>query len=238
MGGGQTASLDYGNELPQPYHGEYSLTRAYSVRSIVAFHESAKTHGASLVEKDSEAVIRTTEISTLSERHARFENGIYTYPYEPIPCGSERTPGRVVTQGFGSPLKPVTDIVSMPKVGDSFRLNLDLGQHFDSQKPECGGSADLALHRNEGADSPVAEVGAPPVKFLQIASAGDHKSHEFNVHHSIKHGGLAGLHTFENQLDLVVRLSWFPPDEIARERKRLRSIECGFRSCQKDNWGK
>src|SRR3954453_4797354 len=168
MGGGQTASLDYGDELPQPYHGEYSLTRAYSVRSIVAFHESAKTHGASLVEKDSEAVIRTTEISTLSERHARFENGIYTYPYEPIPCGSERTPGRVVTQGFGSPLKPVTDIVSMPKAGDSFRLNLDLGQLFDSQKPECGGSADLALHSNEGADSPVAEVGAPPVKFLQI----------------------------------------------------------------------
>ena len=92
MGGGQTASLDYGNELPQPYHGEYSLTRTYSVRSIVAFHESANTHRASLVEKNSEAVIRTTEISTLSDRHARFENGIYTYPYEPIPCGSE-SPG-------------------------------------------------------------------------------------------------------------------------------------------------
>src|SRR6476646_1906511 len=138
MGGGQTASLDYGTELPQPYHGEYALTRTYSVRSIVAFHESAITHRASLVEKNSEAVIRTTELSTLSDRHAHLENGIYTYPYEPIPCSS---PGPVHFQGFGSPLKPVSDVVSMPKVGDSYRLNLDLGQLFASQKPECGGSA-------------------------------------------------------------------------------------------------
>ena len=114
------------------------------------------------------------------------------------------------------------------KVGDSYRLNLDLGQLFASQKPECGGSADLALHGDEGADSSVAEVSAPKLKFLRIASAGDHKRQVFSVHHSIKHGGLAGLHTFDNLLDLTVRLSWFPPDELARERQRLRSIECRF----------
>jgi hypothetical protein len=115
---------------------------------------------------------------------------------------------------------------------------LELGQVFDSQKPVCGGSADLALHGNEGADSPVTQVRAPRREFLQVASSGDHKSRDFSSTVSIKHGGLAGIHTFENHRELTVRLSWFPPGEIAAERNRLGNIECDHLICEEDDWGR
>lgn len=237
--GRQTASLDYGDSLPQPYHGKYSLQRYWSIRSIVAFREGALTHRAALVERASEALLRTTEASSLADRHARLENGVYTYPYEPIPCGTRTTtPERGFLQGFDNAPKPATGVVSMPKEGNGYKLKLDLGDLFDSQAPVCGGSSDLALHAGQGADSAVTQVRAPRREFLQLASAADHKSRSFSSSVSITHGGVAGLHTFENQRELTVRLSWFPADEIAAERSRLRNIQCEQVICEEDDWGR
>jgi hypothetical protein len=236
--GRQTASLDYGSDLPQPYHGKYSLQRYWSIRSIVGFREGELTHRAALVEKSSEVMLRTTEVSSLADRHARFENGTYLYPYEPIPCGSNTLPERAALQGFASTLTPASDAVSMPKEGNGYRLKLDLGQAFYSQKPVCGGSSDLALHSKEEADSAVTQVRAPRRKFLQIASSGDHKSRDFSSSFSITHGGVAGVHTFENQRELTVSLRWFSPEKLASERNRLQNIECDHLICEEDDWGK
>jgi hypothetical protein len=234
--GRQTASLDYGDSLPQPYHGKYSLQRYWSIRSIVAFRVGALTHRPSLVERASEALVRTTEASSLADRHARLENGIYTYPYEPIPCGTRtNTPERGFLQGFANAPSPASDVVSMPKEGNGYRLKLDLGDLFGSQSPVCGGSADLALHA--GADSAVTQVPAPRINFLQIASSGDRKSRSFSSSVSITHGGVAGVHTFEDERELTVRLSWFPADQMTTERSRLRDIRCEHVICEEDDWG-
>src|SRR4051812_28207320 len=76
--GAQSASLDYGEDLPQPYHGAYAVTRNWSVRSIVAF-EQGKSGPAGFVDIVTEVRLDTIERSTLSERHARLDaHGNYT----------------------------------------------------------------------------------------------------------------------------------------------------------------
>lgn len=156
--GQQSATLDYGDEIPQPYHGTYALERDWSIRSIIAFRETAIKHRPILVEKVSEAVLRTKEVSTLADRHAHLENGVYTYPYEPIPCGSDSSPQRFVEQGYNSEPVPVPGSVSMPKTDKGYRLRLDVQTLFDSQPARCGGGADIALHGAQAADSALAEV--------------------------------------------------------------------------------
>lgn len=178
-------------------------------------------------------------MSTLADRHAHLENGIYTYPYEPIPCGSDSSSQRIVEQGYDSEPIPVPGSVSMPKTDKGYRLRLDAQTPFNSQPARCGGGADIALHGARGADSALAEVPPPKRRFLRIASAGDHKSRDFSFPPvSIKHGGLAGIHTFTNHREVSVRLSWFPPTDFSAERTRLRSIQCTTLFCDEDNWGK
>jgi hypothetical protein len=238
VGGDQTATLDYGTYRPQPYHGLYSLDRVWSIRSIVAFRESAIRHRPILVEKISEAALRTTEVSSLADRHAKLENGIYTYPYEPIPCGSDSSPERLVDQGYETTPAPLSGAVSMPKTDNGYRLSLDLQALFNAQPARCGGTADIALH-GAGVDSAHTLVPAPKRQFLELASAGDRKSHDFNFPTvSIEHGGLAGIHTFKNYRETLVRLSWFPPADLAAERSRLRGIKCSSLFCDEEDWGK
>jgi hypothetical protein len=230
--GQQQASLDYGDDLPQPYHGVYTLGRFWSVRSIVSFKTASSKHPATLVERESKVRLTTQEQSTLSDRHARRdEQGNYTYPYEPIPCGPGHTavPERLHSQN---------GVVSLPEGSSGYHLRIDLHSLLSSQPPTCGGGADLALHVKDGADTPVTELPSPKLKFFQVASAGDRKTRNFEAPRvSITHGGVSGLHTFENQRLAQVYLRWFPITRFANESRELRHIKCGPQFCDRDNWG-
>lgn len=234
--GEETASLDYGDELPQPYHGRYALGRYWSVRSIVSFQKSSSSSRATLVERTSEVRLTTVEETTLSERHARLDqHGNYTYPYEPIPCGPEHP--MFPEPGEESP-HPETGVVSLPKRSSGYRLRIDVHSLFNSQPASCGGGGDLALHVKDAADSPVMELPSPKLDFFRIASEGDRKSRGFEAPRvSIKHGGVSGLHSFENRRSATIKLSWFPKSRLKAESDRLRGIKCGPQFCDKDNWG-
>lgn len=237
----QTASLDYGNELPQPYHGDYQLNRYWSVRSIVAFHETFIRHRPSLIDKGSEARLATIEVSNLSERHARIDsNGTYSYPYEPIPCKGIADPQeRFVQEAFDSQPAPVSGAVSLPKTSNGYRLRFDVHSLFESQPPLCGGRSDLALHPKQGADQAVMSVPPPSRRFLRSADAPDqHVTHHFDFPTiSITHGGVAGVHTFSNIGEARARLSWFPEPRLEAERRQLRELKCHERYCKSDHWG-
>jgi hypothetical protein len=240
VNGQQDATLDYGDDLPQPYHGLYSLARSWSVRAIVTFKAASPKHPATLVEPISpgatEVRLSTDESSSLSERHARRdEHGNYTYPYEPIPC----TSGHLGLAEHGvEGLHSQTGAVSLLEGSSGYHLRVDLHSLFNSQPPACGGGADLALHVKDGADTPVTELPAPKLKFFQIASAGDRKTRSFEAPPvSITHGGLSGLHTFGNERSAQVSLSWFPYYRIDRELDRLHHIQCGPQFCNTDSWG-
>jgi hypothetical protein len=238
--GQQRAFLDYGEELPQPYHGTYSLERAWSVRTIVAFKPASPKHSATLVERgeggSTEVRLTTQEQSTLSERHARRdEHGNYTYPYEPIPCA----PGHTGLPEHGEKgLHLQRGAVSLVEGSSGYRLRVDLHSLFNSQPPACGGGADLALHVKDGADTPVTEIPSPKLTFLRIASAGDKKTRSFESPPvPITHGGVSGLHTFGNERSAQVYLSWFPESRFPNERRKLRHIKCGPQFCDRDGWG-
>ena len=223
--GAQTASLDYGEDLPQPYHGAYTVTRDWSVRSIVAF-EQGKSGPASFGDIVTEVRLDTVERSTLSERHARLdEHGNYTYPYEEIPCG----PAHTVFDEPGDEHPHVEEgVVALTKGSAGYRLRLSMGTLFGTQPRLCPGGSDLSLHANEGADSPVAEIPAPKMKYFRLATEGDRKSHTIVAPPvSITHGGVAGLHTFKNNREATVKFSWFPKARMKAERERLRDIKCG-----------
>lgn len=233
--GNQSAELNYGEDLPQPYHGVYQVARDWSVRSIVAFQQG-KSGPASFGDIVTEVRLVTVERSTLSERHARLdEHGNYTYPYEEIPCG----PGYTFEDEPGDEHPHVEDgVVALTKSSAGYRLRLTMGTLFDSQPRLCPGGSDLSLHLNEGADSPVAEIPAPKMKYFRLATEGDRKSHTIKPPPvSITHGGVAGLHTFRNYREATVNFSWFPKARIKAEKERLRDIKCGPQFCDKDSWG-
>jgi hypothetical protein len=232
--GESTASLNYGDQLPQPYHGQYILSRLWSVRSIVSFRQTSSDHRAALVEQATEARLTTEESSTLSERHARLdEHGNYTYPYEPILCSGPMFPEPNQEQPHSE-----NGVVSLPQRSSGYRLRVDVDSLFGSQPPTCGGGADIALHAKEGADDGVAELPAPKLDFFRLASEGDRKSRIFEAPRvSIAHGGVSGFHTFENQRRATVQFSWFPKARLKAEGDRLRDLKCGPQYCDQDNWG-
>jgi hypothetical protein len=230
----QSAEVDYGESLPQPYHGVYQVERDWSVRSIVAF-EQGSSGPASFSDIITEVRLVTVERSTLSERHARLDgHGNYTYPYEDIPC-----PARTVALEPGDEHPHVEDgVVALTKGSAGYRLRLSMGTLFDGQPRLCPGGSDLSLHANEGADRPVAEIPAPKMKYFRLATEGDRKSRTIVAPPvSITHGGVAGLHTFNNYREATVNFSWFPKARMKPEKERLRGIKCGPQFCDKDSWG-
>jgi hypothetical protein len=128
--------------------------------------------------------------------------------------------------------------VSLIEGSSGYRLRVDLHSLFNSQPPVCGGGADLALHVKDGADAPVTELPSPKLTFLRIASEGDRKARTFEAPPvSITHGGVSGLHTFENARSAQVYLRWFPQSRFESEARKLGHIKCGPQFCDRDGWG-
>jgi hypothetical protein len=240
----QNATLEYRNDLPQSYHGSYGLYRYWSVRSIVAYHETFLRHRPSLIDRASEARLATIELGNVTERHARIdENGNPYYTYEPLGCKPYPPSfGTYVESGLDSQPAPISGAVALKKEGKAVRFRFGAASLFDTEPRECYGGGDLGLHRQDGADSPTFEVQPPKRRFLRSADASDqHVSKHFDFPTiEITHGGVAGIHTFQNFGEARVRLRWFPESRIKGERQRLRDLQCGqdpqHRLC-KDDWG-
>jgi hypothetical protein len=245
----QVANLNYGEDLPQPYHGAYQRLRSWSVRSIVEYQETSIRHRPSLVEMSSQGRLATLEASNLSERHVRVDpDGNTTYPYLPIPCHSATDPSVVDDDPFQirelqaekSDPKPIADAISLVATKeDSPMLKASAGGLFNSEPPLCEGTADLSLHAGDGADSPTVELPSPKLGFLRVANGGDHwgfNSLDLPDVELPLHGGVSGMHTYVGEVRGRVHISWFPDSQLDEEHRDLRDLKCNGFFCH-DDWG-
>jgi hypothetical protein len=231
----ESAMVDYGNDPSNLLNGTYEAERFWSIRSIVAFHETAVRHRPSLRDEATEARLLTAESEHLTKKTARKDPS-----GNPVRDPEKCKDGSDGFQGGDSQPAPLRGGVSLPHESSGYRLKLDPGALFDAQSLQCPGGADFGLHRKLGADVAKIEVTPPKRAFLRVASAGDHKSRTFSYGPvSVTHGNVAGPHTYTGQGKLTLRFKWFPKADLAAERKRLRKLECDPDiQCEKDRWGR
>jgi hypothetical protein len=231
--GHQSAKVDYGSDESTFYNGSYTLVRAWSIRSIVAFHETTFRKRPSLIDKATEGRLITGEEELLTQKTARKDASGHPIR-DPLKC----KPGAGFQGGDSEPA-PMRGGVALQQGSGGYRLRLDAGPLFNTQPPQCPGGADFSLHRNLHADSPGFQVKPPNRRFLRVANGGDHKSRTFHFGpYSVTHGNVAGLHTFTGEATLDVKFRWFPKRKLREERRRLRGIECPQDlMCESDHWG-
>src|SRR3954463_16540755 len=169
----QSAAVDYGNDESTFYNGAYKLSRFWSLRSIVAFHETAFRHRPVLKDKATEGRLITTESEGLTQRTARKDDAGH-YIRDPLKCTGDSF------QGGNSEPAPVRGAVALPHEPNGYRLRLDGGPLFNAEPPRCPGGADFSLHRNLSADSPSFQVIPPRRRFLRSADGGDHTHRTFH----------------------------------------------------------
>jgi hypothetical protein len=230
---GQSAKVDYGNDESTFYNGSYTLSRYWSIRSIVGFHETAFKNRPGLQDKASEGRLITTEDEQITQKTAR-KDASGNPIRDPLKC----KPGDTFQGGHSQPA-PIKGGVALQKGSSGYKLRLDAGPLFNSEPPLCPGGADFSLHRNLHADSAAFQVVPPNRLFLRTANGGDHKSRTFQFGpYSVTHGNVAGPHTFTGEASLTVKFSWFPKSELRTERKRLKGLECPAElQCENDHWG-